>query len=155
MSRLVPFDASHVDLIEMRDIERVQLAADPKASQKFEALDASHQGGTLFHDGRIIAFIGFFEMWPGVFEVWAWPSIYVQQYATVYLRTVKRFVKDIEKTFNPHRLQTTALADALHDRWMEFLGFHPEGDLKKYSIDRRDYRIWAKVYEEGESEWQP
>lgn len=151
MSRIIPFDASHLQLIEMRDIERVQIAADPKSSQKFEALDASHQGGTLFHDGRIVAFIGFFEMWPGVFEVWAWPSVYVEQYATIYLRTVKRFVGDIEKTFNPHRLQTTALADDTHDKWMEFLGFQHEGYLKQYSIDRRDYRIWARVNEKGAS----
>lgn len=150
MSRIVPFDSSHVDLIEMRDIERIQLAADPKAAQKFEALDATHQGGTLFHDGRIIAFIGFFEMWPGVYEVWAWPSIYVKQYATVYLKTVKQFVKDIEKTFNPHRLQTTALADETHQKWMTFLGFEREGYLKNYSIDKRDYEMWAKTYDEGD-----
>lgn len=147
MNKILPFDAKHIDLLVMRDIERVQISVDPIAALKFEALANSYQGATIFHDGRVLACIGFLEMWPGVFEVWAWPSIYVEQYATVYLRTVKEYVKSIEDTFKPHRLQSAALADDVHDRWMTFLGFEKEGVMKEYSIDRQDYTMWAKTYE--------
>lgn len=145
-SRIVPFVKEHLDLFEMRDSEKDRLELDPMAAMKLEALAQFGIGGTVFYDGRAIGIIGYYEMWPGVYEVWAFPSIYVKQYATIYLKHVRRYIQVIEEAFKPHRLQTTAIADDLHDDWMTFLGFKQEGDLKAYSVNKQDHRMWARLY---------
>lgn len=145
-SGMTPFDISHLDGFEMRPSEAERLALDPGARMKLEALAKYGDGGTLFRNGVAIGILGFYEMWPGVFEVWAFPSVHVERYPMLYLRTAKRYIALIETTFKPHRLQTTSIADDLHDRWMEFLGFHCEGNLEKYSVNQQDYRMWAKLY---------
>lgn len=144
---VAPFQMAHLDLFEMRHSELTRLDADPKSLEKMVALANFGVGGTMFHDGRVLAIIGYFELWPGVMEVWAFPSVYVEQYAMIYLRTVKRYVNQILETHSVHRLQTTSLADDVHDRWMMFLGFTCEGTMVKHSVDKRDYRMWARIPE--------
>lgn len=148
-SRVLPFIPEHIPLLEFRDEELEQYELDPAMALKLERLAASGTGGTVVYDGRILGFIGYWEMWPGVIEVWAFPSKYVKQYAKVYLRTVKRYVAEIEKNFSPHRLQSTALADTLHDQWMTFLGFSCDGNLPQYTANKRDHRLWSKTYDGG------
>lgn len=149
-SKMLPFAPAHLDLLELRDVEIEQHKLDPMMDAKLEKLAASGTGGTLVYDGRVVAIIGYWVMWPGVIEVWAFPSKYVKQYATVYLKTAKRYVAELEKNFNPHRLQTTAIADPLHDEWMKFLGFKCDGDLPQYTTNKLDCRLWSKTYDGGQ-----
>lgn len=149
MSKVIPFEKAHMALMEMREIERVEWEADPLKSAKTQAMENSLQAGTILHDGRILACFGFILLWPGVVEVWCSPSKYVQQYPRTYVRTVKQYLASIEEMFQPHRIQTTALADELHARWMNALGFEFEGLLAAYSTHKRNYCMWSKIRREG------
>src|SRR5688572_2320751 len=151
MNKVIPFEAAHLSLIEMRELERVQLEADPRTLAKFQALEASHQGATFIREGRIIAFMGYMEMWPGVIEIWSFPSKYILEYAFTYLRQAKTYLDAIERDFKPHRMQTSALADSVHDRWMYYLGFEEEGYMPKYSVNQLDYRMWGKTFPREEA----
>jgi len=148
-SRIDTFKAAHIYAMDLRPSELERLVADPKTPQKLEALSNYGMGGTLFRDDLPIAALGYFELWPGVYELWAFPSIHVEKYAMMYLRTVKRYIQSIEKSHNPIRLQTTSFADELHTNWMKFLGLSnetPDG-MKNYSVLGQTFNMWSKVYE--------
>lgn len=134
--------------MDLRPSEQDRIDADPKAMQKIAALAQYGTGGTLVKDGVIIGIFGYYELWPGVFEVWAFPSVHVNTNAMLYLRTVKRYIQAIEETFSPMRLQTTAFDDKLHTRWMEFLGFYNEtpSGMHNYSVLGQTFNMWAKTY---------
>jgi len=146
-SYLVPFQVEHLDNFQMRESEVARFQADPKGGSKIEALTVYGMGATIFYKGLIIGIIGYYEMWPGVIEIWAFPSIHVTAHSMVYLRHCKRYVELVERTYSPHRLQTCSYADDIHTRWMEFLGFHEEGTLKKYTVFQEDFKLWAKTYD--------
>lgn len=151
MSKVIPFEPSHFDLIELREQEAAWMASDPKRLEKITALAAHGIGGTLIHDGRILAIIGWYELWPGHVAIWAFPSVYVKQYAMIYLRTVRQYLDVIETTLEPRRMQSEAYADELHDRWMRFLGFECEtpNGMKNYAIDGRTMNLWARYPKGG------
>lgn len=150
MSKIQVFKPEHLEQMELRPSEKARLKADPTAKNKIMALAQHGTGGTLFRGDKIIASFGYYEMWPRVFEVWAFPSVHVKDFPMLYLRTVKRYVRAIESTLDPQRLQTTSIADELHNRWMEFLEFTnetPDG-MKQYSVLGQTFNLWAKVYED-------
>lgn len=114
---------------------------------RLEGLAASSKvSGTFFKDGKIITCAGFVEMWPGVAEMWQLPTIHVPKHYIEYARCMKQYVDTIAKTFGYHRLQTTCPEDALHNRWMTFLGFKKEGTMPKYTFNKLDYSIFGRIY---------
>lgn len=139
------FRYEHFERLDLRPEDVRRLALDRMTVDKMRALEVYGTGGALIHDGLVLGVFGYIEMWPGVFEVWAFPSIHVKKYSMVYLRTVKQYINVIIKTFDPHRIQSDAVADDLHDRWMEFLGFKCEGTKEQYFVDKTDARQWAIV----------
>lgn len=148
MSSIIEFDAKHWDLFESRGIEQKLFDLDPGAKHKITCLAKYGVGGTLMHDGRILAFIGYIEIAPGVLEVWSFPSKYVDKYPIIYLKNCKEWVERIEHTTpNLHRLHLVTKTDAVHVRWAQFLGFTCEsGAIKHYFADKSDAQIWGKVY---------
>jgi hypothetical protein len=145
---IVPFKMEHWDLLELRQHEAECLALDPVSRGKVAMLAQAGTGGTVFHDGRIIGVIGYIERWPGNFEVWAFPSIHVPKYQTVWLKTAKKYLRCVIRDFNPVRIQSPALCDDLHDRWMEFLEFTCESvPMKKYFPNGKSARMWGRVFE--------
>lgn len=147
--KVVPGNTAHLDLLEIRPSEVAAMALDPHAVQKMKLWIETSFSGTLLYNGVVLAMLGFFEIWPGVIEVWVLPSIYVPQHPIPFLRTVRRYIDSIVRDFNPHRLQSAAIDDELHEKWMTFLGFEKEGVLRQYSTDRINYCQWSKVRTEG------
>lgn len=144
-----PFIVEHLSAMEMRPSELRRLEADPLAGNKMASLAEYGRGGTMFHDGKIIGIIGYYELFPRVYEVWAFPSIHVEQYAMVYLKTTKRYLQAIEADFKPIRVQTAAFADELHTNWMKFLGFECEtpNGMRNASVLGDTMNLWSRVFE--------
>jgi hypothetical protein len=145
-AKIVPFKIEHLDLMELRDEEARLVALDPS---KYAALAELGWGGTMMFDGRILGALGYFEMWPGVFEVWVIPTVYVPQYARVFLRTVRGYLDRMEETHPVHRFQSPALADPMHDHWMKHCGFVEEGVMPKYSAFKQDFKMWGRVVDDS------
>lgn len=144
-----PYNVGHLDAIELRHQEQVCLALDPNGRQKMQALAQFGTGGAIVHNGLVIAVIGYYEMWPGCFELWSFPSVHIYRYAKMYIKTVKQYIHSIERDLNPMRIQTTAYDDDLHTRWMTYLGFSNETPfgMKNYNICGSTFNMWAKTYE--------
>ena len=143
-SRLIPAEPHHYDWIELRAQEAVQIAADGIEGHK-ALVPLSDAAITIIADGRVVAMLGLYRLSEGVYEVWMLPSIYVAEYAMLVARAAKRYIHSFIRAENPRRVQTHAIADAFHDRWMLYLGLEVEGTMRRFGVDGTDYRMWAVI----------
>lgn len=144
---ITPFIAEHLINMELRPAEAARLQADPQAIARVHSLAQFGIGGTLILDEKVIAVFGYFEKWPGIYDIWAFPSIHVEQYAVVYLKTVKRHIRALLETHPVKRLETTSPDDEQHNAWMRFLGFECEtpNGMKHYSVLGETYNMWSLI----------
>lgn len=98
---------------------------------------------TLLYEGNILAFIGYFEKWDSVYQVFVIPSVYTTRCRRKYLQAVKQHLENLKPVTRYHRLQTESWDDPITNHWMEFLGFTCEGTLKQFAADKSDYKMWA------------
>ena len=145
MTTIVTFTPEHLAMMKFRPQELERIELDPRGWDKVNALIQYGTCGAVLHHGQVIGVIGFIEMWPGVLEVLAFPCADVKDFAVAYLKTCRHWIDRLIEVRRPHRLQTTAIADELHDRWMGFLGVTYEGDMKHYYVNKTDARMWARV----------
>ncbi len=139
----IKFNLSHVLFNDLRRHEQIFLGIDYK--KILEDLSKKGPTWTLIYDGQPVSFFGGFYLWDGVMEIWQIPTIHVAKCPKFYSKMIKFFVDKYFELFHLHRMQSTCLDDALHNRWMRFLGFKKEGILKKYNWNKADYCIFAKV----------
>jgi hypothetical protein len=144
--KAIQFNREHLNLIVAREYERDNLI--PHLGEQFFSLaERLPYCYSLVADGRIVACIGSFPLWDGVFEAWQIPSVYVKNYILEYCETVRGILDGAAKRERVWRIQTASPADELHDRWMKFIGFECEGTLKEYSRLKADFRLWARRYD--------
>lgn len=142
----VPFSATHLDVMELREEEKEGVMALEGIRERFEGLaERCIDSKSFLYDGRIIFCAGYFELWPGVIECWMMPSIYVQTVKIEFCRLLRSYVSDIMIGTKCHRFQTPAPDDELHARWMRFLGLKREGVMKKYTHNQKDYCLYART----------
>lgn len=141
--------------IELREQEEKNLQGAPLLSL---SLQAYLQQGTLgaFVDGdTVVALAGYYEPWPGLWEVFIYPSKHVPEYGMMFARYVRKVLHGLIKNRNKHvpvhRVQTEALDDRLHNRWMKFMGFTCDGLMRKYSPTQQDYKLWSIVLDGSSS----
>ena len=145
-ARMIEFSPHHVDVMDLNKPEVEQLLGLRDLMGGLAEIKArSEQSGTLVCDGRVICCTGFVTMWPGVGDCWTIPSIYMGDYAMTYGRTIRRYIDGIIEMCQYHRAQTACLDDEFHNRWMDFLGFKPEGKLEQYSSQKVNYRMYARI----------
>lgn len=143
--KLIQTRPDHFDLLELRPHEADTMACDPLSGLAAKQLIENSICSTMLYKGQILCLLGFYQLWPGVINVWIFPSIYAAQHPMVFLRAAKKYTKAILDDFPCHRLQSLAVADELHNAWMTFLGFKKEGLLEKYTPDMVSYEQWAIV----------
>ena len=136
---------SHFSEIELRSHELKAVSSDPNAIQRLVNVAFYGVSSTLFVEGKILAIFGYYELWPGVINIWIFPSKYIYDHKLSYLKLARRYIKHLVRNVQFHRLQTITIADETHDKWMWFLGFLKEGTLEKYSPDKVDYNQWAII----------
>ena len=141
-SRIVPFEPWHVRLLEGRKAER---------ESTYDIGWQAHQVGnypglTLVVADKPIACAGLVTMWPGVAEAWAYLSPAVEHRAVALHRQVKRALLMGERHLNLHRIQAAVRCDfVVGYRWLERLGFEPEGLMHKYGPRKESYMRFARV----------
>lgn len=137
MSRLVPFKPDHLDIFDMRSHEA--------GNMDVAYLLGVPNAFSLICAGRIVAVIGYYELWKGVLDVFVVPSIHVPQHKKSLVKLVRGALNRLWTDLGLHRIQTSSLADEETDRWMRHLGFHCEGTMVRYTKDGLDYRMWART----------
>jgi len=146
MLKVVHFEPFHCSLINLREHERRIALVNPEVYTTLLSA-ASHvkRVMTLVQDNIIMGFIGYHEFWKGSYEVWIIPAKEVFKSKITFLRTVKFYLEEFIRVEKPKRVQITALADATHDRWCEWLGFEKEGTMRNFAPTGETYNLWARV----------
>lgn len=143
MTKVIPFKTAHIECMDVRDYESITTLTLKNSAIAFKVFEDCKTCGTILHDGRILGVMGFYELWPGVCELFVLPSIYLPKYPMQFARCIKKMLDS--GIFNAyHRVQIRALDDDLHNRWLAFLKFEQEGILKKYDPQGNDYKMWAR-----------
>lgn len=131
---LRPFQASDLDMIVNRDGQQVSnkaLLAQALAGPSFTAVI----------EDRPIGCAGIVIPWAGVGMTWMILSEEMAEHGLWMYRTVRRFLDDMVRIHDLHRLEGVALIDSeRNQRWHEGLGFHVEqhGIARQFLSDRRD-----------------
>ncbi len=144
-SKVLQTEPSHFKLLEAREHEQ-QYYLNEMSEDMLRIMCESCHMRTYFIDGRIITIGGLSNIHGDTWEIWQFPSIYVEEYAVQYAAAVKEYVEAFAEIKDIKRLQSPCPDDPLHTRWMEFLGFEKEGVLRKYCGDK-DHIMWAKIME--------
>jgi hypothetical protein len=141
--KLTAYVPKDLEEIELRDHEQVNIKRQTLGVILEETISVTMLNT---ENGLVIAILGYQTMAPGLIEVFVIPSIYVPKYALSFVKTVKTYIKAIEKVIPEfRRMETRSLANPDTDRWMKALGFELEGTHRKYAPDGSDYRTWARV----------
>ena len=85
MTRVIPFKKEHIECMEIREYEQNTTLKIPQLQIALQSWEQSNNAGTLIHDGRVIAILGFWELWPGVCELYVLPSVYTAKYPLAFL----------------------------------------------------------------------
>lgn len=144
MIKVLAFKKEHIECMDIRDYEMQTVVNTPNFQTAIAIWEQNKNAGTIIYDGRILAVMGYIELWPGVCEVYVLPSKYLKEYPAAFARCIKRTLES--GIFNKfHRVQIQAQDDKLHNRWIKFLGFEYEGTFKKYDSLGNDFKMWARV----------
>ena len=105
--------------------------------------DRSLYSYVFLDHGAPIGCFGLFVMWPGVGECWFLSSPEINRYPITLVKAFKTLTDQvIQKGF--HRVQILVHNKPYLHKWAKALGFHFEGILAKYGIDKKDNAIYAK-----------
>lgn len=137
--RSEPFQIKDIYLIELQQWERDHIDI-----KQVERLMTAGMMWTIYLDERILAIVGFFKHWDGVYEVLVYPSIHTSEKPIAYVKQIRRYLNQIAKSMDMRRQQTVSLANEKTDRWMRLLGFVMEGTLVGYTVEGLDCRMWAR-----------
>lgn len=142
--KIIPFKTQHVECMDVRDYETSTVFNLSNLETGLKVFEERRSAGTMVYDGRILGIVGYFELWPGVCELFVLPSKYLNEYPIPFARCIRRTInQEIFKSY--HRIQIMALDDELHNNWLKFLKFEKEGHLKKYDSLGNNFNMWARV----------
>ncbi len=144
MIRAIPAETSHADLIKPKKLHGDVVA------QREDIRAAIHNCPAITFvspDEQIIAIVGFHEIYEGSGEIWALISDEVSKHPIAFGRKAKILLERFAKQHKMRRLQMVVrrgFKDAFD--FAIFLGFQPEGTLRKYGPEGDDYYMMGKVY---------
>lgn len=143
---VIPFEKDHLTKITLRDVEKNILKSPNGFMPKVIAASSFGTSGTFLFNKEILCCAGYISLWSGVADFWILPSTLVAKYPIQFSKAMKAYFDNVANSENLHRAQTVSIDDELHCRWLEWLGFECEGVLKQYSMDKKNYKMWGKIY---------
>ena len=146
VTRIVPFDMAHVNLMDLKEEYVDEVFRTPAGLEQLEIAAEAGDAFTLMHDGRILCVGGVSNVWTGVGQVWLIPSQYVNDYSLIFVKYVKNFLGSMMKSHGLHRMQAVISAELPNgQKWITKLGFTKEGLMAHYSPNGIDYYLYAKL----------
>ncbi len=142
----VIFDVKHLEVANLKRQEFEGVGFSQNTFERIEGMASMGVAMTLMWDGRIIGFTGFMNLWPGVVEVWLIPTKYVGDKPLLLVRTLKKYIEGIAEDQKLWRIQTIAIADPVHARFLECLGFQCEGTARSYVKKGQDHKYWSRIF---------
>lgn len=141
MCRIVEFKKEHLEVMDLRPHEHELIELGGDLSYLENGVNC-----TGIVDGRVLCCGGVIPMMKGNAEIWLIPSVHVSKSTITFVKELKNWLFTVRESLDLDRMQTICIDDELHNRWMKFLGFEKEGQLKKY-CNGKDYVMY------GRTEW--
>lgn len=110
--------------------------------EKMKQVAEIGNSGTIIYGKEILGAMGYYEMWPGVCEVWCFHNKEAG-HDGVFLLVVKDALTELVKKF--HRVQATGLAIDTNFVFFKKLGFEMEGLLTQYTTSKQNYIMWSRT----------
>lgn len=142
--KMIVYRPDHFDLLEIRERELHSLGIIKNGKERMDLLSQTGNCFTMMFGGKILGVVGWFELWPGVCEVFVLPTIFMFEAGRVFAKAIKIRLNVFEKVKKFRRIQVTAVKDKTHTRWLSWLGFNIEGTLKNYGPNGEDFLMWAR-----------
>lgn len=142
MSKIIPFKAEHLEVMDMREHEQ-SLCSD---MNKMAMLASGSVARTGIVDGRILCCGGVTPFLTGNASIWLIPSVYLQEKSLEFSRELRKWLFQVREDLALCRMETECIDDDLHNRWMTFLGFDCEGVKRKFYMGK-DYKVWGRLWE--------
>lgn len=60
--------------------------------------------------------------------------------------SIREELENIVREYKLRRVETLCIDDKEHSRWMEYLGFLPEGKKESYGLNGEDYIMWSRLW---------
>ena len=146
---IVPFRWYHIKAIDIREAEKRNIEQIPGYMDMVKQQEAIGLGQTAIIEGEgPVCSWGYIPRWPGVYECWFLSGYRIESYPIVTIRQ-SRYQIDIDAiSLQAHRLQMSVDAsDVIALRYAEALKFQPEGLMKAYGPDKRDYVRLARIFD--------
>lgn len=144
-SRLVTFEAWHLDWLDFSDINGLGTAL---RISKIDAklIEKVSTSWTGIQDGKIVGCGGFTPIWTGVVEIWLYLQPQAFKRKRLALKLMRYILNDIISKEKYHRVQAVVLKDYKDGmRFAEFFGFKNEGLMRQYSINKEDFYRYARI----------
>lgn len=123
------------------------------AWEAFHAMQNKGRGRIAWHNGRPVAWIGFIEMYPRVWQITMGGTDELPKVVFECLRWIRDTIPELlAPPLNGYRLYCDARVGPLHDEQHKFLralGALPEGPARQIGKDRGVYQCY--VWLEGEN----
>jgi hypothetical protein len=133
MVKIVPFHSEHLAMMELKDCHHGGTATGP-----------SGPAITLMDGEYPVAIIGWFQICPGVLQVWGNFSERTRRVPLSLTKTAKKLLEFALK--DHHRVQISVRCDYTEGyAWASTLGFTCEAIMQKYGMDQSDYYLFARV----------
>lgn len=144
-----PFEPGDIDAIGGREYELEMIRLAGNSGEQF-ALNGP--AFTMLDDGKSVMAAGVYILWPGVGEAWMHLSHWFYRHVKTAYREVGEILAKIIIHKGLWRVQCAIRADmAANLRFVEHLGFAPEGLMHRWGPDGKDYWLYSLVAPEGES----
>jgi hypothetical protein len=142
-----PCKLSDLLWLDVPDEQQQELARQRSAISDLGEDFLSNFSRTIWMNRVPVACMGIIPLQKGTGEVWCAISLLGR---TKYKHSVCSQIADHLKWLllsgDFHRIQMTARSDwKAANRFATFLGFSLEGEMKQYSQDRQDYKIYGRV----------
>jgi hypothetical protein len=143
MIEVVPALTHHADLINPKKLYGAVASEREATRQAIKNLPAV----SILANGEILAIVGYQELYTGSGEIWALIAEEAKKYPVAFGRKAKETLETFARTHKLRRLQIVVRRgyEEAFD-FAIFLGFEPEGILRKYGPEGDDYVMMGKVY---------
>jgi hypothetical protein len=101
---------------------------------------------TGWYEGTIVVIAGITILWPGHGEAWALFSKNFKDHKYFIHRESLRHIRWLAAKHNLRRIQASSLQEnEAANRWLEHLGFKPEGEMPEY-WQGKTFTRWGRIF---------
>lgn len=145
-----PFRLAHLDIFDVAPAHKKDIVnLERQFRQFFSQPHLNNFLGTHIMDGKIIFIAGYFQIAPGVLEVFVYSSIYMSKYPIAIVKQLRWWLGHLAYEHRTRRIQTWGNEQIDTGKWLRLFGFVEEAELRYYLPDNKKVKIYAIYYPEN------